>query len=92
MACAGAKGLEVAFVLCVILGFASLLPSDRVDSDMMASIAGLITYSIVRTLGRVLDGERGGCKFAAMGGLGPSSTWKCWTRAFPSTGWWGRSR
>lgn len=69
-ACAPLQGLEVAFVLIVILGFASMLPSTLVDGFMMAAVAGLVTYSAVRALGRALDGPRSARRMAAMGGLG----------------------
>lgn len=68
-ACASLEGLETAFVLVVILGFALMLPPDRVDSYMIAAIAGLLTFSAVRALGRALDGPRGVLR-AAAGGLG----------------------
>lgn len=69
-ACAALQGLEVAFVLIVILGFASMLPSDRVDGYMMGSIAGLACYTVVRQIGKALDGPKGAQRMAAMGGLG----------------------
>lgn len=69
-ACAASKGLEVAFVLVVILGFASMLPSGKVDGYMMAAIAGLLTYSLVRGVGRMLDGGGSAQRALAVGGMG----------------------
>ncbi len=69
-ACATIQGLEVAFVLIVILSFAAMLPSGQADGYMLASVSGLLTYSAVRALGRALDGQRGVQRVAAMGGLG----------------------
>lgn len=69
-ACASMEGLETAFVLIVILGFALMLPEDRVDGYMIAAIAGLLTFSAVRALGRALDGPKGVARVAAAGGLG----------------------
>lgn len=69
-ACASMQGLEIAFVLIIILGFASMLPTEKVDGYMIAAIAGLVTYSVVRALGRALDGEHGANRVAGMGGLG----------------------
>ncbi|MDE3078500.1 MAG: DUF475 domain-containing protein [Paracoccaceae bacterium] len=69
-ACAAAQGLEVAFVLVVILGFAAMLPADKVDGYMMAAIAGLLSYSLVRGVGRMLDGGGGARRALAVGGLG----------------------
>jgi hypothetical protein len=69
-ACASLEGLETAFVLIVILGFALMLPEERVDGYMIAAIAGMLTFSAVRALGRALDGPRGAARMVAAGGLG----------------------
>ena len=69
-ACASLEGLETAFVLIVILGFALMLPEDRVDGYMIAAIAGMLTFAAVRALGRALDGPRGAARMVAAGGLG----------------------
>ncbi|TMV81507.1 DUF475 domain-containing protein [Thioclava sp. BHET1] len=78
-ACASIRGLEIAFVLIVILGFSSLLGSHEADTFMFSAIAGLLTFTAVKTLGRFLDTGEEGCtkgqgtdtlKAMARGGLG----------------------
>lgn len=68
-ACASLRGLEIAFVLIVILGFAAMLPSEKSSTFVMSAIAGLLTFSAVKTLGRVLD-HGASLKGMARGGLG----------------------
>ncbi len=69
-ACASLRGLEIAFVLVVVLGFASILSSDDADSFMVSAIAGLMTFSAVKLLGRRLDRGAAMCRGLGTGGLG----------------------
>ena len=64
-ACGSLRGLEIAMVLVVILGFASMLPNEDADGFMIAAIAGLLAFTVVKLLGRALDGHG-----AISGGLG----------------------
>ncbi|MDE3027505.1 MAG: DUF475 domain-containing protein [Paracoccaceae bacterium] len=64
-ACGSLRGLESAMVLVVILGFASMLPNAVADGFMIASIAGLLTFTVVKLLGRALDSHG-----LSSGGLG----------------------
>ena len=66
-------------LLIVILGFSSLLGSHEADTFMFSAIAGLLTFTAVKTLGRFLDTGEEGCtkgqstetiKAMAHGGLG----------------------
>ena len=68
-ACASVRGLEVAFVLAIVMVFAAVLPAHESHSFLFASVAGLVTFLGVEVLGQILD--RGVLmKEAARGGFG----------------------
>ena len=67
---ASVRGLEIAFVLAVVVSFAMLLPVVLAATFMMASIFGLLTFLVVELLGRILDAEEGAQDAAARGGFG----------------------
>ena len=54
-ACASVRGLEIGFVLLVIMGFTWILPEGREGDFLFASVAGLATFLAVEVLGQVLD-------------------------------------
>ncbi|WP_417808065.1 DUF475 domain-containing protein [Thioclava sp.] len=54
-ACASVRGLEIGFVLLVILGFTWILPEGSEGDFLFASVAGLATFLAVEVLGQVLD-------------------------------------
>ncbi|MCV2866536.1 DUF475 domain-containing protein [Albidovulum sediminicola] len=67
--CASVRGLEIGFVLSVVLLFAAVLPEHEVASFLFASVGGLLTFLAVEVVGQFLDrGAKLG--MAARGGLG----------------------
>lgn len=80
------RGMEVGFVLLLILGFTILLPAGSEASFMFAGIWGITTFLAVDALGEVLDrwggsddhtgaasgsgASRAGLRATAQGGLG----------------------
>ncbi|WP_210401977.1 MULTISPECIES: DUF475 domain-containing protein [Thioclava] len=54
-ACASIRGLEIGFVLLVIMLFTWILPEGREGDFLFASVAGLVTFLGVEVLGHVLD-------------------------------------
>lgn len=67
---ASIKGLEVALVLLIALGFSVSLPEDQGAEFLFASVCGLVTFLAVELLGHVLDSQEEAAKTAAQGGLG----------------------
>lgn len=67
--CASVRGLEIAFVLSVVMLFASVLPGHEVGRFLFAAVGGLLTFLAVEVLGHVLD-RREAARTAAAGGLG----------------------
>lgn len=67
---ASVRGLEVALVLAVMLGFASVLPDADIATFLYASVAGLVVFLAVEVLGHVLDASQEATTMAAKGGLG----------------------
>ena len=67
---ASIKGLEVALVLLVALGFTVSLPEDKGAEFLFASVCGLVTFLAVELVGHVLDSQEEATKTAAQGGLG----------------------
>ena len=67
--CASVRGLEIAFVLVVVMLFASVMPGEEVGPFLFASVGGLLTFLAVEVLGHVLD-QREAARTAAAGGLG----------------------
>ncbi|RLL63936.1 DUF475 domain-containing protein [Paenirhodobacter hankyongi] len=54
-ACASIRGLEIGFVLAVVLLFVWLLPPRTEGNFLFAAVAGLLTFLAVEVLGQVLD-------------------------------------
>ncbi|WP_413871759.1 DUF475 domain-containing protein [Albidovulum sp.] len=67
--CASVRGLEIAFVLAVVMVFATALPDREVARFLFAAVGGLLTFLGVEVLGHVLD-QREAAQTAARGGLG----------------------
>ena len=67
---ASIRGLEIAFVLIVIVGFASVLPDALALTFLMSALFGLLTFLGVDLLGDLLDAEDETVGTAARGGLG----------------------
>ncbi|SMC77839.1 DUF475 domain-containing protein [Primorskyibacter flagellatus] len=63
------RGMEIAFVLAVMLGFATALPDQDAGRFLFASSAGLLTFLAVDMLGHVLD-KSDAAGTVAKGGLG----------------------
>src|SRR5690606_33716744 len=49
--CASVRGLEIAFVLAVVMIFASVLPDEEVDRFLVASVSGLPPFLAAAVLG-----------------------------------------
>lgn len=64
------RGLEVAFVLAVMLIFAMALPEHEVARFLFAGCAGLLTFLGTEALGHILDRADETASMAARGGLG----------------------
>ncbi|MDZ4093380.1 MAG: DUF475 domain-containing protein [Paracoccaceae bacterium] len=68
--CANVRGLEIALVLAVVMGFVYLLPHSKEGEFLFASIAGLLTFLAVEVVGHVLDASQQTANIARQGGLG----------------------
>lgn len=68
--CASIRGLEIAFVLAVVMLFAAVLPGRETARFLFAAIGGLLTFLAVEVLGHVLDARQAAVGMAARGGLG----------------------
>ena len=66
---AGVRGIEVAVVLLIVLGFTTLHDDVAARTFLKASIWGLLTFLLVEVLGGVLD-RRAVMAAGAQGGLG----------------------
>ncbi len=68
-ACASVRGLEIGFVLALIMLFAWLLPAGEEGTFLMSACTGLLTFLAVEVLGQVLD-RAAMATDVAKGGLG----------------------
>ncbi|WP_108851933.1 DUF475 domain-containing protein [Albidovulum aquaemixtae] len=68
--CASVRGLEIAFVLAVILIFAAVIPGHESGRFLFAAIGGLLTFLGVEVLGHILDSRQQAVGAVARGGLG----------------------
>lgn len=68
-ACASIKGLEIGFLLAVVLIFVWLLPVREEKTFLFAAVCGLLTFLSVEVLGQLLD-RASLSKDVARGGLG----------------------
>lgn len=66
---ASLRGIEIAFVLVLILLFSMGVPVGRGEEFLFAGISGVVAYVAVETLGRVLD-RADAAGMMAKGGLG----------------------
>jgi hypothetical protein len=64
------KGIEIAFVLILILIFASMLEGDEATTFVYSAIYGLITFLLLEVLSGFLDASQRAMSEAAKGGLG----------------------
>lgn len=65
------RGIEVAFVLSLILGFSRLLPGADVETFVYSALYGLLTFLLVEVLGGLLDAsQQTMSQTMARGGLG----------------------
>ena len=67
---ASIKGVEIAFVLALILGFSSLLEGEEDTTFVYCAIYGLLTFLAVEVVGGLLDASQQTMSAAAKGGLG----------------------
>ncbi len=64
------KGIEIAFVLALILTFSSFLPEAEASTFVHSAIYGLLTFLAVEVVGGLLDASQKTMSAAAKGGLG----------------------
>ncbi len=64
------KGVEIAFVLILILVFTSILDGDDATAFLHAAIYGLLTFLLVEVLAGFLDASQQTMSAAARGGFG----------------------
>ena len=64
------KGIEIAFVLALILVFSNLLEGEAANTFVHAAIYGLLTFLAVEVVGGLLDASQKAMSEAAKGGLG----------------------
>ena len=64
------KGIEIAFVLALIIGFSKLLESAEANTFVHAAVYGLLTFLAVEVVGGLLDASQKAMSEAAKGGLG----------------------
>jgi uncharacterized protein len=64
------RGIEVAFVLVVIVVFSKLVPLSESSLFLSSAIYGLLTFLAVEVLGGLLDKSQEALSSAAKGGLG----------------------
>ncbi|ASY65530.1 Integral membrane protein (plasmid) [Sinorhizobium sojae CCBAU 05684] len=64
------KGIEIAFVLSLILGFSTLLEGEQANVFVYAGIYGLLTFLLVEVVGGLLDASQQTMSAAAKGGFG----------------------
>ncbi|MFB2552817.1 DUF475 domain-containing protein [Ensifer soli] len=67
---ASIKGVEIAFVLSVVLIFSSMLEGDEAVTFVYCAIYGLLTFLVVEVIGGLLDASQKTMSEAAKGGLG----------------------
>ncbi len=67
--CASVRGLQIAFVLILVLAFASALPEHETATFLFSALFGLLAFTAVDLLGQVLDSPKG-AQGIARGGLG----------------------
>lgn len=67
---ASIKGVEIAFVLILMLGFASFLGDAERTTFVFSALYGLLTFLVVDVLGNVLDRKQQAMSEAAKGGFG----------------------
>ncbi|MFT3689906.1 DUF475 domain-containing protein [Paenirhodobacter sp.] len=68
-ACASIRGLEIGFVLLLVMLFTWILPPATENTFLFSAIAGLVTFLGVEVLGQVLD-RASMASEAAKGGVG----------------------
>ncbi|ULB10485.1 DUF475 domain-containing protein [Cereibacter azotoformans] len=64
------RGVEVAVVLCAVLGFSRLLEGAEQQVFLNSAIYGLLTFLLVEVLGGFLDHRQQALDAAAKGGVG----------------------
>ena len=64
------KGIEIAFVLLLILLFSYLLEGEDAITFVYCAIYGLVTFLVVEVIGGLLDASQRAMSEAAKGGLG----------------------
>lgn len=64
------RGLEIALVIMIIMGFAWNLPSGVSGTFLFSAMLGLLTFLLVELLGNILDKAQEARSVAQAGGLG----------------------
>jgi hypothetical protein len=68
--CAALRGIELAIVLLIAVGFASVLPAGEGATFLFSAVCGLLTFLAVELLGQWLDAAEATRGAAARGGFG----------------------
>ena len=64
------KGVEIAIVLLMAIGFTVVLPEEQGATFLFSSICGLLTFLAVELVGHLLDAQEDVGRAAAQGGFG----------------------
>jgi uncharacterized protein len=67
---ASIRGVEIAFVLTLVMVFSSFLTGPDVETFVYSAIYGLLTFLVVEVVGGILDKSQEALAGAAQGGLG----------------------
>ena len=67
---ASIRGVEISFVLLLVLLFSSLLEGEEATTFVYCAIYGLLTFLVVEVIGGALDASQQTMSAAAKGGLG----------------------
>jgi hypothetical protein len=67
---ANIRGLQITLVLVVVLGFATMIPDAVVAEFLFSALFGLVVFTLVEIIGRLLDRQDEASRVTRMGGLG----------------------
>lgn len=68
--CASIRGMQITMVLAILLGVATMLDGAERSTFLFAGLFGLVCFTVVETLGHILDRHEQARNTAAAGGLG----------------------
>lgn len=68
--CAPVRGIQMSFVLAVILAFTFILPAQDVSAFLFSALLGVVVFTLVEIVGQLLDDRGRLMATTARGGLG----------------------